>query len=70
MAAVRIQCWAYFLSGYDFETHYVKLNCNMADSFSRLSIKQNINCKISETYFSAVSEQPQFMIGDIKRESR
>lgn len=43
MAASRIQRWANFLSGFDYEIQYVKGGENNADAFSRLPIKQNEN---------------------------
>lgn len=73
MTANRLQRWAIFLTGYDYEIHYVrsKDNCN-ADGLSRLPIpcKQIEGDKEEYTYLNFVKDNiPCLNFFDVKKET-
>lgn len=59
MAAGRLQRWAYFLSGFDYELQYVKgIHNGGADGLSRLPLEQETaELEVESDYFSFLIEE-------------
>lgn len=57
MAASRIQRWASFLAGFDYEIRYLKGDSNNADAFSRLPLPDTDPVPIEKNFLNYVSDR-------------
>lgn len=75
-AASRLQRYALFLSGYDYDIQYVKSSVNNADILSRLPLNvkhptENSDCKYQGTYLHLIYESSiPLSCEDIKKETQ